>query len=189
MNKIRLIIGLGNPGQEYAATRHNAGFWLLDHIAAKYAVELALMSKFFGIYGKFIYQQSDVYLLKPQTYMNLSGKAILAIMNFYKIQPSEILVAHDELDFTCGIVKFKFGGGNGGHNGLKDIDRVIGKEYWRLRIGIGHPGDRHKVSAYVLNKPNNDDKIEIVNAIERSLSVLEPFMSGETNLAQKQLHS
>ncbi|MBP9743086.1 MAG: aminoacyl-tRNA hydrolase [Burkholderiales bacterium] len=189
MNKIRLIIGLGNPGQEYEATRHNAGFWLVDHIAAKYKTQLAFVGKFFGIYGKFIHQDTDIHLLKPQTYMNLSGKSILAIMNFYKIQPSEILVAHDELDFAPSVVKFKFGGGHGGHNGLKDLDRVIGKEYWRLRIGIGHPGDRHKVTSYVLNKPNNDERIEIMNALERSLLVLDLFLAGEINAAMKQLHS
>lgn len=186
---IRLIVGLGNPGQEYASTRHNVGAWFIDKIAIKYDAVLANESKFFAITGKFRYKNYDIHLLKPQTYMNISGKSVLAIANFYKILPAEILIVHDELDFIPGIVKLKHGGGNGGHNGLKDVDRVLGKDYWRLRIGIGHPGDKSKVASYVLNSPDIDDSIEIAKALDKSIKVLEALLSGEMNIAMKQLHT
>ena len=189
MGLIRLIVGLGNPGSAYSNTRHNAGFWFVDELASKYKANLANESKFFGVLGKFNYQNRDIYLLKPQTYMNLSGKSVLALASFYKILPSEIMVAHDELDFAPGVAKLKLGGGNGGHNGLKDIDSVIGKEYLRLRLGIGHPGDRNKVADYVLKKPLLDEKISIDNSIDKALSVSDLLLSGDINTATKLLHS
>lgn len=189
MSLISLIVGLGNPGSDYSNTRHNAGFWFVDELAHKYKANLANEGKFFGLLGKFNFKSRDVYLLKPQTYMNLSGKSILAVANFYKILPSEIMVAHDELDFTPGVARFKFGGGNGGHNGLKDIDSVIGKEYLRLRLGIGHPGDRNKVVGYVLKKPLLDEKISIDNSIDKALNVSDLVLSGDISTATKLLHS
>jgi PTH1 family peptidyl-tRNA hydrolase len=189
MNLIRLIVGLGNPGPDYSHTRHNAGFWFIDELVTKYNANLNNESKFFGIVGRFNFKNRDVYLLKPQTYMNLSGKSVLAVANFYKILPSEILVVHDELDFAPGIARFKQGGGNGGHNGLKDIDRCLGKDYLRLRIGIGHPGDRNKVADYVLKKPQLDEKIAIDNSLDKSISVADLLLSGEISSATKILHS
>ncbi|MFN8769911.1 MAG: aminoacyl-tRNA hydrolase [Neisseriaceae bacterium] len=186
---IKLIVGLGNPGSEYAETRHNAGFWLVDSVANKYNVAFKNESKYFGEVAKFKYNNEDIFLLKPQTFMNLSGKAVAALALFYKILPDQILVAHDELDFNPNVVKLKYDGGNGGHNGLKDIDRVIGKNYWRLRLGIGHPGDKNKVVSYVLKKPTVDEKIEIDRSIDKSISFLELLLDGKFDDAMKKIHT
>ena len=186
---IKLIVGLGNPGRDYSATRHNAGFWLVDLLARKFGINLNLEGKYFAEVAKVKVSGNDLWLLKPQTYMNLSGKSVQTLANFYKIQPEEILVIHDELDFTPGTTKLKQGGGNGGHNGLKDIDRVIGKNYWRVRIGIGHPGDASKVAGYVLSKPSLDDLIEIERNLDKVLSVSEELIAGNFASAQKILHT
>lgn len=186
---IKLIVGLGNPGDEYVQTRHNVGFWFLDHLAQKLGTKFVLEGKFFGFLTKVKFPDADLFLLKPQTYMNLSGKSVQAVANFYKIKPEEILVVHDELDFNPGIIKLKQGGGNGGHNGLKDIDRVIGKNYWRLRVGIGHPGAATKVVGYVLNRPSTNELIEIENSIDKALAVRDLFLSGDFANAQKKLHT
>lgn len=186
---IKLIVGLGNPGYEYTETRHNAGFWFVDSVAAKYKVDFKTESKYYGEVAKFKHNGEDVFLLKPQTFMNLSGKSVVALALFYKILPSQILVAHDELDFNPNVVKLKYSGGNGGHNGLKDIDRVIGKDYWRLRIGIGHPGDRNKVVGYVLKKPIIDERVEIDRSIEKSVTLLDFILDGNFNDAMKKLHT
>jgi PTH1 family peptidyl-tRNA hydrolase len=186
---IRLIVGLGNPGREYAETRHNAGFWLLDALANKFSAKFSMESKYFGEVAKLRHADQDIFLLKPQTFMNLSGKSVAALANFYKIKPEEILVVHDELDFKPGVSKLKQGGGNGGHNGLKDIDRVCGKNYWRLRIGIGHPGDAAKVVGYVLNKPLLDEQIEIERNIDKILTIRDELLNGDFATAQKILHT
>ena len=186
---IKLIVGLGNPGNEYKNTRHNAGFWAVDTIATKYKANFSASAKFFGDVACVELNKIDIFLLKPQTFMNLSGKSVLAMASFYKIAPEQILVIHDELDFAVGTIKLKQGGGNGGHNGLKDIDRVIGKNYWRLRVGIDHPGDKHKVASYVLKSPSVDDKISIDNSIDRGISVLGSLIDGEYNNAMKLLHT
>lgn len=186
---IKLVVGLGNPGREYEATRHNAGFWLVDELVRKLGASFSLEGKYFAECAKAKFAGIDVWFLKPQTYMNLSGKSVQVLANFYKIQPEEILVIHDELDFMPGITKIKHGGGHGGHNGLKDIDRVIGKNYWRIRIGIGHPGDASKVAGYVLSKPSQDDLIEIERNIDRVLSVSNELLSGDFASAQKILHT
>jgi PTH1 family peptidyl-tRNA hydrolase len=189
MTHIRLIVGLGNPGSSYQETRHNAGFWFVDALAKKHNLTFTLESKFFGLITKLRYQDQDVFLLKPQTYMNLSGKSIQALAGFYKIQLQQILVVHDELDFIPGVVKLKLGGGNGGHNGLKDIDRLMGKDYWRLRLGIGHPGDKHKVADYVLNRPSVEDKIAIELAIDKGILVIDSILNGQFEQAIKVLHT
>jgi PTH1 family peptidyl-tRNA hydrolase len=189
MTKIRLIVGLGNPGGEYEQTRHNAGFWFVDELSYKFKVTMRYEAKHQAIMGKFKYQDSDIFLIKPQTYMNLSGKSVISVMNFFKINSEELLVVHDELDFAPGVAKFKSGGGSGGHNGLNDIDRVIGKNYLRLRIGIGHPGDRHKVVDYVLKKASSADKLLIEEAQNKALNVMETVFAGELNIAMKQLHT
>lgn len=189
MTKIRLIVGLGNPGVEYTYTRHNAGFWFIDQLADKFHISLKPEGRFFADVGKFRFENNDVCLLKPQTFMNLSGKSVLSLASFYKILPHEILVVYDELDFVPGIIKLKFGGGTGGHNGLKSLEAVIGKDFWRLRIGIGHPGDKNKVASFVLKKPTLDEEILIRNAMDKALSVINPVLSGEQNTAMKQLHT
>ncbi|MCX8514155.1 MAG: hypothetical protein RL017_73, partial [Pseudomonadota bacterium] len=189
MSKIRLIIGLGNPGAEYEQTRHNAGFWFIDQLSSKFKVSLSYVAKHQAIMGKFTYLGHDIFLVKPQTYMNLSGKTVISIMNFFKITSQELLVVHDELDFVPGVAKFKTGGGSGGHNGLNDIDRAIGKNYLRLRIGIGHPGDRNKVVDYVLKKANLADRLLIDEAQSKALNVIEMVFSDELNIAMKQLHT
>lgn len=186
---IRLIVGLGNPGKEYQDTRHNAGFWSVDELARSHNATLRAESKFFGEVGKFSYKNNDIYLLKPATFMNLSGKSVLALTNFYKITIGEILVIHDELDFEPGILKLKFGGGAGGHNGLRDIERVMGRDYWRVRIGIGHPGHKNAVHDYVLKKPGLDDKIEIGKAIDKLIDNIELVLDGDFAKALKTLHT
>lgn len=189
MALFKLIVGLGNPGREYSNTRHNAGFWFVDKLATKYKTTFTLENKFSAELARFKYKDEDIFLLKPQTYMNLSGKSVQSLASFYRIEPAQILVVHDELDFTPSIVKLKQGGGNGGHNGLKDIDRVIGKNYWRLRIGIGHPGDSSKVVGYVLKNPPTDELIEISLGIDKALSIFEMLLDGKISEATKKLHT
>lgn len=186
---IKLIVGLGNPGNEYTDTRHNAGFWFVDCLARKIGASFALESKYFGYVARTKVAGNDLWLLKPQTYMNLSGKSVQGLANFFKILPEEILVVHDELDFNVVTTKLKQGGGNGGHNGLKDIDRVIGKNYWRLRIGIGHPGDAAKVAGYVLNRPTTDELIEIERNIDKALGASDLLIAGNFADAQKIIHT
>lgn len=186
---IKLIVGLGNPGREYQDTRHNAGFWLVDQLARKLGVSFSLEGKYFAEVARCKVDGNDLWLLKPQTYMNLSGKAVQSLASFYKILPEEILVVHDELDFKPGTTKLKQGGGNGGHNGLKDIDRVIGKNYWRVRIGIGHPGDAAKVAGYVLTKPPVDDLISIEQNIDKVISVSGSLINAYFATAQKIIHT
>lgn len=186
---IKLIVGLGNPGRDYTDTRHNAGFWFVDKVADKFNAKFNIESKYFAEVAKFRYNDEDVFLLKPQTFMNLSGKAVGALANFYKIPAASILVVHDELDFAPGTIKLKQGGGNGGHNGLKDIDRVIAKDYWRLRVGIGHPGDKNRVADYVLKKPILNESIDIDNALDKALNSINELLAGDFASAQKQIHT
>ena len=155
---IKLIVGLGNPGDKYHGTRHNAGADFARALASRENVSLKSESKFLGESGRWQSGRTDLRLLVPNTYMNRSGNAVAAIASFYKIEPGEILVAHDELDFDPGVVRIKDGGGHGGHNGLRDIHRVIGPDYRRLRIGIGHPGNARDVSNYVLKQPSAQDR-------------------------------
>lgn len=166
MPEIKLIVGLANPGAKYEETRHNAGEWLINELARMYNVSLKEEAKYFGKVAKINTAQGEVRLLVPTTFMNLSGKAVGALANFYRIKPEEILVAHDELDLPPGSVKLKKGGGHGGHNGLKDIIAALGnnKEFYRVRIGIGHPGHKDLVAAYVLGKPAPQEK-ELINAV------------------------
>ncbi|HHV6461906.1 TPA: aminoacyl-tRNA hydrolase [Haemophilus influenzae] len=167
MSEIKLIVGLGNPGEKYADTRHNAGEWLIERLARRFNVSLNPESKFFGKTARTLVNGKEVRLLVPTTFMNLSGKAVGALASFYRIKPEEILVIHDELDLPPGTAKLKQGGGHGGHNGLKDIVAQLGNNnnFYRLRIGIGHPGHRDLVAGYVLNKPSPADR----NALEKVL--------------------
>lgn len=189
-NKIKMIVGLGNPGSEYEQTRHNAGFWFIDELAWQYKATLKEEKKFFGLVARISISGSDLWLLKPSTFMNRSGQAVAALAQFYKIKPEEILVVHDELDIPCGRIKFKLGGGNGGHNGLKDIQARLGtSDFYRLRLGIDHPGDRNLVVGYVLNKPSPEHRQQIDEAINKSLKAVPMLLAGEWEEAVRFLHS
>lgn len=190
MSTIRLIVGLGNPGPEYQHTRHNAGFWLVDELAWQWKASWRNEGKFFGTIARAETGGQEVWLLKPMTYMNLSGKAVSALARFYKIDRQEILVIHDELDLPPGTAKLKQGGGHGGHNGLKDITAQMGgNDFWRLRIGIGHPGDRNAVIGYVLNKPRQEELTEIENAMHRAEQVIPQVVAGQMEKAMHTLHT
>jgi PTH1 family peptidyl-tRNA hydrolase len=186
---MRLIVGLGNPGPEHEATRHNAGFWWVENLADAERVALRTEGRFHGSVGRVHHGTGDCWLLLPQTYMNLSGRAVAALAGFYKITPDEILVVHDELDLPPGTVRLKKGGGVAGHNGLKDVARHLGPDFWRLRIGIGHPGDRAQVVNYVLHPPRAEETSLISEAIERSLVVWPLIASGEMERAMHRLHT
>ncbi len=187
---IQLIVGLGNIGQEYAQTRHNAGWWMLDELAATWGASFREDKKYYAEVAKANTPQGEVWLMKPTTYMNKSGQAVGALANFFKIPVSDLLVLHDELDIPPGHVRLKKGGGNGGHNGLKDIQAKMGSaDFWRVRLGIGHPGDRNLVSGFVLNKPSRDDREAIDDAIWRTRCEINDILSGDMEAAMRVLHS
>lgn len=190
-DNIRLIVGLGNPGSEYENTRHNAGAWLLNEIARQYGVQLKPEKKFHGLSGKALIKGKEVFLLFPTTYMNVSGQAVQALANFYKIPVNEILVLHDELDLPVGTAKLKLGGGHGGQNGLRDIISKMAnnKNFYRLRIGIGHPGDKNKVTGHVLGKPNKDELKKIETIIDAAASEIDSVVTGDWAGAMNRLHS
>jgi PTH1 family peptidyl-tRNA hydrolase len=190
MTAIRLIVGLGNPGREYETTRHNVGFVWVDEWAREQKMHFNIESKFHGFSARGKVGDDELWLLKPQTFMNLSGRAVAALAQFYKITPAEILVVHDELDLAPGVARLKMGGGHGGHNGLKDIIAQLGtKDFWRLRIGIGHPGDRAEVSNYVLGTARREDRDLIDEATQRSLTVAPLIIAGKLEAAMLKLHS
>ena len=187
---IRLIAGLGNPGPEYAATRHNAGFWFVDEVAGRLRAPLVPERSYFGKAARANVGGRPVWLLEPTTYMNLSGKSVAALARFFKIEPQEILVAHDELDLMPGQVKLKQGGSHAGHNGLKDIHAQLGAaDYWRLRIGIGHPGVKAEVTDYVLRKPPAEQRVEIEKGIEQALSGLDLLLAGDIERATMKINA
>lgn len=182
-------MGLGNPGPKYVNTRHNVGVWLLNKLASQNNLNFRLESKFSGQIAPLSINQQDCWLLIPNTFMNESGRAVQAIAKFYKINPEEILVAHDELDFPVGQIRLKLGGGHGGHNGLRDIIQALGaNEFYRLRIGIDHPGHRDQVTPYVLGEPSRADKTKIEQAIEDALPVLPDLLKGNAEAAFRYLH-
>lgn len=191
MSTIKLIVGLANPGSEYASTRHNAGAWFIEQLAQRYNQSLKNETKFFGYTTRINVNNQDIRLLIPTTYMNLSGKAVQAMATFYQIKPEEILVAHDELDLNPGNAKFKLGGGHGGHNGLKDIINKLGNNpnFYRLRIGIGHPGDKSKVVGFVLNKPSKPEQNLIDQAIDESVRCTEVLVNQGIEAAMNRLHA
>jgi PTH1 family peptidyl-tRNA hydrolase len=185
---MKLIVGLGNPGDRYQGTRHNAGSWLVERFAAETHTVLRKDAKFQALVGR--HEASGAWLVLPQNFMNASGRPVQMLAGFFKIAPAEILVAHDELDFPPGVVRMKQGGGVAGHNGLKDVSARLGShEYWRLRIGIGHPGDRHAVTDYVLHKPAQEERVEMDAAIGRALEVLPLVLAGDLQGAMLKLHS
>lgn len=190
MSGIRLIVGLANPGKQYSNTRHNVGAWFLSALAKQAGASLSPEAKFHGHTGKAMIDNRPCYLLEPTTYMNESGRAVRAMMDYYKLSPDEILVAHDELDFEPGIIRFKQSGGHGGHNGLRDIIACLGtKDFNRMRIGIGHPGNRNKVTGYVLGEPSKSDKQAILSAIDDGLRVIDQCVAGQYDRVMDQLHS
>jgi PTH1 family peptidyl-tRNA hydrolase len=187
---IRLLVGLGNPGPEYEHTRHNAGFWWVDAAAHALATRLVAERAYFGLVARVNRPVGPVWMLEPQTYMNLSGKAVAALARFFKIEPAEILVVHDELDLMPGQMKLKLGGSHAGHNGLRDIHAQLGSaDYWRLRLGIGHPGVKSEVVDYVLRKPPAAEHEAIVGAIDLSLQSLDLLLAGDMDKAMMKLHA
>jgi PTH1 family peptidyl-tRNA hydrolase len=187
---IKLFVGLGNPGAEYDATRHNAGFWWIDSLARELKITLCMDKNYHGLMARATIHGNTIWLLQPQTFMNLSGKSVAALARFFKIAPHEILVAHDELDIAPGQAKLKFGGSHAGHNGLRDIHAQLGSaDYWRLRLGIGHPGTKGEVVNWVLKKPSPDDRIAIEQSIDRSHKALPAFIAGDMQKATLLIHT
>lgn len=187
---IKLFVGLGNPGPDYAATRHNAGFWWIDALARELNATLAPDKSYFAQVARVTVDGHARWLLKPQTFMNRSGQSVAALARFFKIEPAEILVVHDELDVVPGQAKLKFGGGHAGHNGLRDIHAQLGSpDYWRLRIGVGHPGEKSEVIHWVLKKPSPDDHIAIDVASERALKARSSLLAGDMEKAMLAIHT
>ncbi|MEX1222296.1 MAG: aminoacyl-tRNA hydrolase [Idiomarina sp.] len=190
MTTPRLIVGLGNPGPDYASTRHNAGAWLVNELARQYQLTLTPETKFYGLTARIQQGALDVRLLVPTTFMNNSGKAIAAMANFYKIEPAEVLVAYDELDLPPGTAKFKLGGGAGGHNGIKDTIACLGTpDFMRLRIGIGHPGHKSKVTGFVLGKAPTAEQALLDSTIDEACRSIDLLFKDGLIAAQQRLHS
>ena len=187
---IQLFVGLGNPGNDYTDTRHNAGFWWIDALAEKLNAPLSLDKNYYGQVARTTINGRTVWLLKPLTFMNLSGKSVAALARFFKVPPESILVAHDELDVVPGQVKLKLGGSHAGHNGLRDIHAQLGSaDYWRLRLGVGHPGHKAEVVDWVLKKPSLEDRVAINACIERSLLAVPELLDGRMDKATMMIHT
>ena len=185
----RLIVGLGNPGAEYSQTRHNAGFWFCEQLADKLRLSWSSESRFHAQVASLRHAGEPLWLLLPQTFMNRSGQAVRALMQFYRLTPAEVLVVHDELDLPPGQLRLKFGGGAGGHNGLKDISAHLGtQDYWRLRIGSGHPGERSEVVNFVLKPPGKAEQALIDDAITRALEGWPLLVQGDWQAAMRALN-
>ncbi len=186
---IRIVAGLGNPEDKYERTLHNAGFWFVDTLARKYGGSFRFEKKFDADYCRINLHGEDVWLVKPQSYMNNSGQPIRGLLDYYRLRPSQLLVAHDEIDLPPGTVRLKQGGGHGGHNGLRDIIRHCGAEFLRLRLGVGHPGEKHKVTNYVLKKGSSDVEAAVERNIDDAIAVMPELVDGEINAAMKKLHT
>jgi PTH1 family peptidyl-tRNA hydrolase len=190
MAGLRLIVGLGNPGPEHLRTRHNAGFWFVDALAERLGARFGVDGKLFGETAKVEIAGRSVWLLKPATYMNLSGKSVTAALRYWKIEPEQALLAHDELDLPPGTARLKFDGGHGGQNGLRDTMRLLGHgRFHRLRVGIGHPGHKDRVTPWVLGRPGGEDETLILRAIDDAIDVLPLAIAGDFNEAMKRLHT
>lgn len=185
---LKIIVGLGNPGPEHLLTRHNAGFWFVDALAAKLGGRFRSHTKFQGEICRAQFAGADITLLKPMTYMNRSGLAIRSLADYLKVSPGEILVAHDELDLAVGDVRFKLGGGAGGHNGLRDSITHLGPEFWRLRIGVGHPGVKNEVIDHVLRRAPKEEEEAIIASIGEALDALSTFIEQGAERAMNDLH-
>jgi PTH1 family peptidyl-tRNA hydrolase len=186
---IRIIAGLGNPEDKYERTLHNAGFWFVDALARKHGGMFRYEKKFDADYCRISLHGEDVWLVKPQGYMNHSGSPIRGLLDYYRLRPNELLVAHDEIDLPPGTVRIKEGGGHGGHNGLRDIIRHCGAEFVRLRLGVGHPGEKHKVTNYVLKRGSADVEAAVERNIDDALAVMPELIDGDINAAMKKLHT
>lgn len=190
MSDLRLIVGLGNPGTEHLRTRHNAGFWFVDALAKQRDARFGPDSKLHGETAKIVIDNAPIWLLKPTTFMNRSGQSIAAALRYWKIEPEEMLVVHDDLDLPPGAARLKFDGGHGGQNGLRDIFSHLGHgRFHRLRLGIGHPGDKDRVTSWVLGRPSAVDEGAMIDTIAEALDVLPMALRGEFNEAMKQLHT
>ncbi len=190
MTEIAIIVGLGNPGADYARTRHNAGFWFLDALASRLGAALRPESKLHGEAGKARIGGRDLWLLKPNTFMNHSGRSVHAALNYYRIPPEQALIAHDELDLPPGTARLKFDGGHGGQNGLRDLMAQLGHgRFHRLRVGIGHPGHKDRVTPWVLGRPSAEHENQMLDAIGRSIDVLDLAVGGRMDEAMKRLHT
>ncbi len=187
---IKLLVGLGNPGPEYEATRHNAGFWFVAGAARALKTSMVMDRNYHGLVTRTSFQGQPLWLLQPQTFMNLSGKSVAALARFFKVNADEILVVHDELDLPPGEAKLKFGGSHAGHNGLRDIHAQLGTgDYWRLRLGVGHPGVKSEVVHWVLQKPSLDERIAIDQCIDRALAALPTLLVGDMDKAMLLIHT
>jgi len=187
---IRLIVGLGNPGADYEATRHNVGFWLAEAIAADHGGAFRLEPKFHGLLTRITLAGQDLRLLKPTTYMNRSGQSVAAVVRYFDVTPGQILVLHDELDLPVGTLRLKLGGGHGGHNGLRDIIGVLGsRDFWRLRIGIDHPGEKHLVTNYVLGRPSRADEELVRDRFPDAQGIVPDLVAGEFQRVMNRLHT
>lgn len=190
MRSIKLLVGLGNPGPEYAATRHNAGYWFVDQVADRLGVGWREDAKFSGAIAQASLDGQNLWLLKPNTYMNASGRSVVAMAVYYKIMPDEILVVHDDLDLLPGVIKLKHGGGHGGHNGLKDIANAISTSvFWRLRVGIGHPGEKENVARFVLHAASKPEQELMDAAMDEALALYQPMLNGHIDEAMRDLHA
>lgn len=187
--QIKLVVGLGNPGEKYADTRHNVGFWFVDYLADEYRESFRTETKFQGEATRINTSVGDCWLLKPSTFMNASGRAVSAIAKFYKIPVESILVVHDELDLPVGKMRLKKGGGHGGHNGLRDISSAMGKDFYRLRIGIDHPGHKDAVSGYVLSRPGKSEQQSVEAGIEEAARYWLDIQAGQWDAAMNKLHT
>lgn len=187
--KIKLIVGLGNPQENLLGTRHNAGYWYLDKFLEKFNVTLSEDKKINSYLSKIDYKDEQIFLMKPTFFINDSGKSVSSFIKYYKITPESILVIHDDIDLDVGDIRLKFGGGHGGHNGLRDIISHLGKDYWRLRVGVGHPGEKSLVHNYVLGKPSKKDELEINISISGSFEVIDILLDGEFEKFTKILHT
>ncbi len=188
-NELKIIAGLGNPDDKYDRTLHNAGFWFVDAVVRKYGGTLRYEKKFDADVGKTTIRGQDVWLVKPQSYMNLSGGPVRAMLDYYRLKADDLLVAHDEIDLPPGTVKLKLGGGHGGHNGIRDVIKHCGRDFVRLRLGVGHPGEKSKVSGYVLKKGSAEIEAAVERNIDDAAAVLEDWVDDNLNAAMKKLHT
>jgi len=186
---VRIIAGLGNPEDKYGRTLHNAGFWFVDTLARKFGGSFRYEKKFDADYCRISLHGEDVWLVKPQSYMNQSGQPIRGVLDYYRLRPTELLVAHDEIDLPPETVRLKEGGGHGGHNGLRDIIRHCGADFLRLRLGVGHPGEKHKVTNYVLKKGSSDVEAAVERNIDAAIDVMPELVDGNVSAAMKKLHT
>ncbi|SEP63497.1 peptidyl-tRNA hydrolase, PTH1 family [Ectothiorhodospira magna] len=186
---VQVIAGLGNPGPDYAMTRHNAGFWFVEELARRHGGQFRLENKFAGETARIRVEGQEIWLIKPQTYMNHSGQPIRLLTQFYKIPITSVLVAHDEIDLPPGTARLKRGGGHGGHNGLRDIMAHQGQDFMRLRLGVGHPGHREQVVGFVLNRPSREEAPLIMAAIDRAADLMPLLLSQGLQKATNRLHS